>query len=983
MPEANSPGPIDRNLDSESVSQQANNCLLAAPAHLTQIFASFPEALLCLTADWRISFANELAMRISHLRPEDIGRDHWEIYPETLGTEIEATYRRAMQDRTREHFEFFYPPLNTWYELNIVPEDQGGLIFYYRSTTDKRHAEKSRDEANRQLAQVYAASPEAILIIDSSWTFILANQQCIDLLNSGPLVGENVFERFPGNYEEPFFSNYTRTMKERIPTEFEAFYPAPLNRWFRVLARPFNDTSLILFFSDITSRKRAELAREQVLELTDDGVASFDHDFRFTYLNRRGRQILAASGRQLLGQVLWETFPAAIGTVFETSYRRTMDEHVATSFQAFYGEPLNIWLDIDARPSEEGIIVFYRDVTARKAAEATRDRTLAQLNQVFEATNDAILSLDRDWNMFFLNRRARELLSPAGDVTGKNLWKTFPETASEDLPYLRAYHRAMEERLPANFEAFYPEPLNLWLDIEARPSNEGIVLFFRDITSRKANEDALLTSESRYRVLADLNPQALWSSSPTGQITYANQGFLDYLGLDAPEPDNWVNVFDPADQTRATAAWTHAIQTGHEYDIEARLVRASDQSSRWWRLRGLPVRDEAGTIVQWLGVANDIQDTRTFAEQLQKQQIETERQRAELETVYENTPVGLGLFDAKEFRYLRLNDELARMIGLPKEKILGRTVSEVTGIPAVPTLFQQVVAGAPLTGHLLRNVEFAHRPGEVRSFNLNYSPLFDETGRVTAITTASLDVTQQQRTEAALIQSEKLAAVGRLASSISHEINNPLEAITNLLYLTALDEKLPETVKTYVHLAQAELSRVSQIATQTLRFHRQAVRPTYVTAAQLVDAVLNLYQGRLGNSGIRVQAVYATVTPILCFENDIRQVLNNLIANAIDAMRSGGRLIARAHDVIDSPTGRRGLRITIADTGHGMNEATRQRIFEPFYTTKDLNGTGLGLWISTGIVQRHSGRLTVRTSQHPVHHGTAFSLFLPFASPLP
>ena len=147
-------------------------------------------------------------------------------------------------------------------------------------------------------------------------------------------------------------------------------------------------------------------------------------------------------------------------------------------------------------------------------------------------------------------------------------------------------------------------------------------------------------------------------------------------------------------------------------------------------------------------------------------------------------------------------------------------------------------------------------------------------------------------------------------------------------------------------------------------------------------AVLNLYHGRLANSGIHVEACYSTRSTVLCFENDIRQVLNNLIANAIDAMRQGGgRLLVRAHNTFDYsprfPDGRRGIRITVADTGHGMSSNVQSRLFEPFYTTKDLNGTGLGLWISAGIVDRHRGRLTFRSTQHPTRHGTVFSLFLP------
>ncbi|HTD97006.1 MAG TPA: ATP-binding protein, partial [Edaphobacter sp.] len=341
--------------------------------------------------------------------------------------------------------------------------------------------------------------------------------------------------------------------------------------------------------------------------------------------------------------------------------------------------------------------------------------------------------------------------------------------------------------------------------------------------------------------------------------------------------------------------------------------------------------------------------------------------------------VGLALFDPIDFRYLRVNERQAETIGLPKDQILGRRITEIAPLKGLEDLFRQVAAGHPIRNYLLDG-ELPNRPGELRTWNVSYSPVCGADGKVEAIAAVVLEITNQKKAEAALIQSEKLAAVGRLASSISHEINNPLEAITNLLYLINLHDDLPESVQSYVHTAQSELSRVCQIATQTLRFHRQAVRATHVNAEELVSAVLNLYHGRLANSGISVEAVYATSVRILCFENDIRQVLNNLLANAIDAMRTGGRLVVRAHNAIDRSlehTGRRGIRITIADTGHGMSPAVSARIFEPFYTTKDLNGTGLGLWISSGIIARHQGRLLFRSTEHPTHHGTVFSLFLP------
>ena len=355
---------------------------------------------------------------------------------------------------------------------------------------------------------------------------------------------------------------------------------------------------------------------------------------------------------------------------------------------------------------------------------------------------------------------------------------------------------------------------------------------------------------------------------------------------------------------------------------------------------------------------------------------EAQRQHAELETVYQTAPVGLALFDPREFRYLRLNERQAQILGLPSAEVLGRRCEETVKIRGLREMLTLAAKGHGIK-HQVVEGEIRSRPGEYRVFDMSCSPVYAADGTIQAITAAWLEITHLKKAESALVQSEKLAAVGRLASSISHEINNPLEAITNLLFLIAQHQDLPDELKVYVHMAQSELSRVSQIATQTLRFHRQAAKPTWVTPARLIDAVLNLYHGRLANSGIRVQPFYATETRVLCFENDIRQVLNNLIANAIDAMRKGGHLVVRAHDAVDFPTGRRGVRLMIADTGHGIAPEVQHRLFEPFYTTKGLNGTGLGLWISESIVRRHRGRLSVRSSQRPENHGTVFSLFLP------
>ncbi len=742
------------------------------------------------------------------------------------------------------------------------------------------------------------------------------------------------------------------------------------------------DAELAGFGSKLSDMSASRL--EPILDATVDAIAAVDRNWNFTYFNRPAMRLLATKG-DLIGRNLWQEFSAETdGRSYETNLRRTMDEGVITEFEEFYAQPKDLWLSIQARPSNDGIVLFFRDITERRKREQDL-RTQQELLSVVQHT-----ALAATWD--FELASGRLTFGPGSfPLFGQHMSAiTTPRELEKiiDPSDLERARHAVDEALRSEaaivveFQVVAEDGRRVWIECRGKAIMDGdVATHLRglaiDISERKKNEAALVASESRYRVLADLNPQAIWMSAPDGKMIYANQRLLDYIGIAAEECGfGWLKTLDPRDRERASELWADSIRTGVDFDVEARLMRAGDGSVRWWKLRALPVRNEAGVILHWLGVGMDIHDTKAAAEMMKERQRETERQRAELETVYQTAPVGLAQFDPNEFRYLRLNERQAEILGLPSQEVVGRRYDEVAPISGLQEMLQTAASGTPVRHQILQG-ELPTRPGEHRVWDVSHSPVYGADGSVQAITAAWLEITHLKRAESALVQSEKLAAVGRLASSISHEINNPLEAITNLLYLISQNEELPPDMKIYVHLAQSELSRVSQIATQTLRFHRQTAKPTWVTPGELIDAVLNLYHGRLSNSGIRVESLYSTETRVLCFENDIRQVLNNLIANAIDAMRGGGRLVVRAHDALEHSSGRQGVRLTIADTGHGMPEEVRTRLFQPFYTTKGLNGTGLGLWISDGIVKRHNGRLHVRSTQHPVHHGTVFSLFLP------
>jgi PAS domain S-box-containing protein len=257
-------------------------------------------------------------------------------------------------------------------------------------------------------------------------------------------------------------------------------------------------------------------------------------------------------------------------------------------------------------------------------------------------------------------------------------------------------------------------------------------------------------------------------------------------------------------------------------------------------------------------------------------------------------------------------------------------------------------------------------------------PIHNKEGVVTGFAKVLRDETDRLKTEMSLRQSEKLAVVGRMASSIAHEINNPLEAVTNLLYLARRGVISPE-VGEILEMAERELARVSHITTATLRFHRQTAEPNIVDIEEILESVLVLYEGRLKATGVAVERRYSLHPSISCQAVEIRQVIANLVSNAIDAMLKNTctpRLVVRLRTARSPLSGQEGVRVMIADSGAGIQESARNHVFEPFFTTKSATGTGLGLWLSAETVAKHRGTLRFRSRIDGQYRGTVFSLFL-------
>jgi PAS domain S-box-containing protein len=484
-------------------------------------------------------------------------------------------------------------------------------------------------------------------------------------------------------------------------------------------------------------------------------------------------------------------------------------------------------------------------------------------------------------------------------------------------------------------------------------------------------------------ILASRHPMFLWWGDEL--IQFYNDAYRPSIredkhprALGQPGRECWQEIWHiigpqiDAVMTRGEASW-------HENQLVP-IFRNGRLEDVYWTYGYSPVRDTTGRIRGTLVVC-----TETTESVLAKNQLERESQR--LAELFHQAPAFFAALGGREHRFELVNPPYQELIG--RRDVVGKTVREA--VPEardqgfVELLDRVYETGEPFVGrsmpiHLARGKT---QPLELRYLDFVYQPRRDADGNISGIIVLGIDVTESRRAEQLLIQSEKLNAVGRLASSIAHEINNPLAAVTNLIYLAQQSAKDPEA-KHYLASAEVELRRVSAIANQTLRFHRQSTNPRHVTGAELIDATVPLYQGRLLNAHVRVDRRDRGSHPVTCFEGEILQVLSNLIGNAIDAMAPrGGLLLIRSREGTEWRTGRKGIVLTVADAGCGMSPHTLTRIFEPFFTTKGQKGNGIGLWISRGIVDRHHGVLTVRSSCSADGSGTVFALFLPFNATAP
>jgi PAS domain S-box-containing protein len=485
--------------------------------------------------------------------------------------------------------------------------------------------------------------------------------------------------------------------------------------------------------------------------------------------------------------------------------------------------------------------------------------------------------------------------------------------------------------------------------------------FTTDLTGQKEAEQALF----QLAAIVESSDDAIVSKDLNGVIKSWNFGAERILGYKASEIiGRPITTLIPPELREEEDMVLSKIRKGERID-HFETVRLTKSGRRIdVSLTISPVKNRQGIIVGAAKILRDITEQR-----------QANAARSHLAAIVDSSADAIISKDVNGI-VTGWNQSAERILGYRAEEIVGRPITLI--IPPEFLGDETLILGKIRAGERVEHFETVRvkKNGERIDVSLTISPVRDERGKVIGAAKILRDITQQKKTEAKLHISERLASVGRLASTVAHEINNPLAAVTNCIYLANQHPKLPEDIKSHLNSADQEIRRVAHITQQTLGFYRDNSKPTLLVLTDVIQDVLNIYERKCLCRSLTIEQQIEPGLTVITLQGELKQILSNLVSNAIDASRDNGKIVIRARSSQHSRAGRAGVRISIADYGIGIPDQDKEKLFTPFFTTKTAVGTGLGLWITKELLEKSGGYIRFRSRQGQ-KTGTVMSFLVP------
>jgi two-component system cell cycle sensor histidine kinase/response regulator CckA len=621
-------------------------------------------------------------------------------------------------------------------------------------------------------------------------------------------------------------------------------------------------------------------------------------------------------------------------------------------------------------------LVFLREASD----DAASAQALKRQAFLFESIKDAVVFTDADGLITDWNPAAERLWGYSREeVIGRDASFLHGETGDQVVQTLLDALE-QDERWEGVLRTRSRDGAERVCDVRVLPLRDaagrtvGTVGINRDITAQRRVERALAETAESFRILGDQIPHILWVADATGGSEYINDRWRELTGQprEASAGSGWIDAVHPDDRESTRDAWAHSLATASEFIQEHRL-RTAEGDDRWHITRGTPVRDSRGRVVRWLGSSVDIHPQKTAEDQVR-------RREEYFRGVFENAHDAIVLADAETGRLIDANPQAEALYGCSREQLLELAVHELYGdTEDVDGIIAQVVD----RGFGTFIVSQRTREGGAVQTEVNAAVMEHRDRSV--LLTINRDLTERHELERQLQQAQKMEAVGRLAGGLAHDFNNLTTAIQG--FAAILTEELGSDGEARDALEEIDraTARATDLTRQLLAYTRQQVmRGRVLDLNSVVESSRQLIARLIGEDVEVVPRLDPEIGAVRADPGQLNQVLMNLAVNARDAMGGGGQLVIETSNALldrefaDShPPSEPGeyVRLRVSDTGHGMSEETRSRVFEPFYTTKPVGeGTGLGLATVYGIVKQSGGYIWVESE---VGVGTTFDIYLP------
>ncbi len=726
----------------------------------------------------------------------------------------------------------------------------------------------------------------------------------------------------------------------------------------------------------------------EILDQLHDSIIITDMQGTITGCNQAVMRMYGYTQQELIGQSIDIFYPPEeLGTVRASVFRTLTEKgHVTTELRnkTKSGAEIYIHLTIttvrDTESNPVGLVGLSQDITERKLTELALRQSDQKLRGLAQVCPDFFFTTRADgWTDWVSPKFYEHTGAPQGGGDGLT-WADYLHSDDREKS-ARKWAAAVKRGDPFEAEHRFRgrDGVYRWFRSRATPIRnakgeiERWVGIGSDIHNQKQAEAALRESERKFKDLAEAIPHSVWITSVEGFAEYSNRRWLKLTGLSMEESlgHGWLSAIHPDDAAHTMARWEEAAALGKTFEAEYR-IKTADGTYRWQLARGVCHKSDNGHSDKWFGTCTDIHDHKIAMEVLRDREDALRQQQLVLASLIETTPSYIFMKDPQG-RYIFINSYAANAVGKTPEEIIGKDDTFLFP-PSSARQIMEKERELMASGHSDVYEEILPVGGELRRMLSSKNVCRDSDGAVIGLVGISRDITELRQAQEAVISSELNSAGARMAHALAHEINNPLAAITNSLYLLQ-HGTTAFPADALLNSSQDALARITKITRQMIGLYNRNAPPRRMKVQEVLeDAIASM------DSHIRSKAIRFEKRLDNCefggIETDVRQLVSTLLENAVE--QSNGLIKIRLFN-LRSFMGRPmvGFRLLISDNGPGIQPSLRKRLFEPFFSTKPERGRGLGLWVARGIVEKYGGSIRLRSSTKEGASGTCVCVCLP------